>query len=118
MYLTRTAGIETSICGKKRTDYHRMYLTRSLPAGIQQKYPYRDFLPVGVFFLYVVLCLFDGKRNLLFSALLFDVQHLDAHGLADLQLVVNGADKVVCDFTDVYQSAAAVAQIDKRAVRL
>ena len=78
-----------------------MYLTRSLPAGIQQKYP---CLPVGVFFLYSVLCLFDGKRNLLFSALLFDVQHSDAHGLADLQLVVNGLDKVVCDFTDVYQS--------------
>ena len=86
-----------------------MYLTRSLPAGIQQKYP---CLPVGVFFLYSVLCLFDGKRNLLFSALLFDVQHSDAHGLADLQLVVNGLDKVVCDFTDVYQSAAAASQID------
>ena len=63
MYLTRTAGIETSIGGKKRTDYHRMYLTRvagietkklifflffhimylTRAAGIQQKYPYWDF---------------------------------------------------------------------------
>ena len=47
MYLTRVAGIET----KKLIFFlffHIMYLTRA--AGIQQKYPYWDFLPVGVFF--------------------------------------------------------------------